>query len=281
MLKAINEIKGSLKLIDIVIEVVDSRLPLSSRNHMIDDVIKDKERIIVMNKCDLADEYKLKIWKKFYEEKGYVVIYTNAKESEGINKIISEIRKIGEKIYLKKNENKSISIKPVYKVAVVGIPNVGKSTIINKLSNKTSALVSNRPGVTKKNQWIKLADDVQLMDTPGILWPNLEENNAGVKLALTGNIKQEVLDVPSLAIEGIKILTLNEGYTKMLKERYKLSDEDINLEVYEILEKIGKNRGCIISKGEIDLERTASIFLDEFKNGKICKVVLDEINVSK
>lgn len=276
MVKAINEIKENLKLIDIVIEVVDSRLPLSSRNRMIDDVIKDKKRIIVMNKCDLADENRLSKWKKYYEENGYTVIFTNAQKGENINKIITSIRKIGKEIYEKKNENKKIEIKPIYKVAVIGIPNVGKSTIINKLSNKTSAAVSNKPGVTKKNQWIKLSDDIQLMDTPGILWPNLDENLAGIKLALTGNIKMEVLDAQTLAVEGIKMLCLNESYKQALKNRYKLKDEDLKLEPYEILEKMGQNRGCIVSKGEIDTERIANILLDEFKNGKICNVVLDE-----
>ena len=277
MVKTMSEIKSKLKLIDIVIEVVDSRLPISSRNHMIDEIVKDKPRIIIMNKYDLSDKKKLNEFKNYFESKNMSVVFTNAQNGDNINKVLYLINEIGGKIYKEKIEKKNIAMKPIYRVCIVGIPNVGKSTIINKLSKKTSAEVGNRPGVTKKSQWIRLSENIELMDTPGVLWPKLDENKAGIKLALTGNIKQEVIDSPSLAIEGIKILTCDDKYKNRLKERYKLEDNLDDLEIYEILEKMAKNRGCVLKGNEIDYERISNIFLDEFKNGKIGNFVLDNL----
>ena len=277
MVKAINEIKSSLKLIDIVIEVVDCRSPIASHNYIIDEIAENKKRIIVMNKADLADDNMSKKWKEHFESKGMKVIFTNAQTGENIPKIISAIKELGDEIYKEKLSNKKVEMKPIYRVLIAGIPNVGKSTIINKLSKKNVVKVGNKPGVTTKKQWIRIDNNIELMDTPGILWPKLDENNAGIKLALTGNIKLEILDAPELAIEGIKFFKDNKKYTTMLKERYKLTDEDMTLETFEILEKIGKNRGCIVSKGEVDYERVAAIFLDEFKNGKIGKLTLDAV----
>lgn len=274
MVKAQNEIRDNLKLIDIVVEILDARLPLSSSNPIIDSFANDKARIVVLNKSDLAPEDKIKKWQEYYIEKNFSCITTVANSSLNISSLINEIKKQGEKKYINKKE---IDIKHIYRVLIVGIPNVGKSTIINKIANKNIASTGNKPGVTKKKQWIRVAGNIDLLDTPGILWPNLGENNAGIKLALTGNIKQEILDSEELAIEGIKILTSNEEYKKLLKEKYKLDDLDLKYEPYEILEIIGKKRGCIISGGNIDTVRAANIFLDDFKNGKIGKICLDNI----
>lgn len=276
MVKAQNEIKENLKLIDIVVEILDARLPLSSRNPVMDTLVKDKARIVVLNKADLAPDDKIKEWKEYYNNKNISCITTVANSSISIKNLIDEIKKCGEKIY-KNKDIKGINIKHIYRVLVSGIPNVGKSTIINKIANKNIANTGNKPGVTKKKQWIRVAGNIDLLDTPGILWPNLNDNNAGIKLALTGNIKQEILDSEELAIEGIKILLSNDEYSILLKEKYKLCDEDLENEPYEILEIIGKKRGCVVSGSNIDTIRAAKIFLDEFKNGKIGKICLDSI----
>lgn len=275
-MKAQNEIKNSLKLIDIVVEVLDARIPISSRNNLINELVKDKKRIIVLNKSDLADKIELEKWKKYFEENGNSCILTNANKSENIVKIVNEIRNQGKAIYDEKYKNKSIDIKPIYRVLIVGIPNVGKSTIINKIANRNVAIASNKPGVTKKNQWIRVGDDIELLDTPGLLMPRLDENDAGLKLALTGNIKQEILDNEELACNGIKIL-LEQGYSNLLKLQYKLDDSDFDMEYYDILEKIGRKRGCLISGGNVDMSRAAKIFLDDIKNGKIGLIILEKV----
>lgn len=276
MVKAQNEIKNSLKLIDIVVEVLDARIPISSRNNLIKELVKDKNRIIVLNKSDLADKIELEKWKKYFEENGNSCILTNANKSENIIKIVNEIRNQGKAIYDEKYKNKSVAIKPIYRVLIVGIPNVGKSTIINKIANRNVAIASNKPGVTKKNQWIRVGDDIELLDTPGLLMPRLDENDAGLKLALTGNIKPEILDNEELACNGIKIL-LEQGYSNLLKSQYKLDDSDFDMEYYDILEKIGRKRGCLISGGNVDMSRAAKIFLDDIKNGKIGLIILEKV----
>ena len=275
MLKAQNDIKDSLKLIDIVVEILDSRIPVSSSNRIIDEFSENKKKIIVLNKVDLSDMTETLKWKKYYEEKDINVVLCDANNKDNIKKLIEAIRKVG--ISLEKFKGKSIEVKPIYRVLIVGIPNVGKSTIINKISNKNSANVGNKPGVTTKKQWIRVGTDIELLDTPGLLWPKLDENNAGVKLALTGNIKQEILDVETLANEGVKILMSNEKYLKLLQEKYKLEEKDLNLESYELMEIIGRKRGCLMKGNEIDFEKVSKLILDELKNGKIGKISLDFI----
>lgn len=276
MVKAQNEIKNNLKLIDIVVEVLDARIPISSKYNLINEVVKDKKRIIVLNKADLADKEEAEKWKKYFEQNGNSCILTNANKSENIIKIVYEIGNQGKMIYDKKYKNKTINIKPIYRVLIVGIPNVGKSTIINKIANRNAAIASNKPGVTKKTQWIRVGNDIELLDTPGLLMPKLDENNAGVKLALTGNIKLEVVDIEELACEGIKLL-LQEEYSKLLKQKYNLLDEDLKLESYDILEKIGKKRGCIVSGGNVDISRSAKVLLEDIKNGKIGPLCLEKV----
>ena len=276
MVKAQNEIKNSLKLIDIVVEVLDARIPVSSRNNNINELVKDKKRIIVLNKYDLADKVEVTKWKNYFEENGNPCIFVNANVSENIANLVDEIRIQGKKIYDEKNKNKNIKINPIYRVLIVGIPNVGKSTIINKIAKRNAVVASNKPGVTRKNQWIRVGNDIELLDTPGLLMPNLSDNNAGEKLALTGNIKQEIIDIEELAYFGIKDL-IEEGYFELLKIHYKLDDNDVNLEYYDILELIGKKRGCLRSGGNVDVERVSKLILDDIKNGKIGKVCLEKV----
>lgn len=275
MVKTINEIKASIKLIDIVVEVLDARIPLCSRNPIIDELAVNKQRIVVLNKYDLADKKITDNFKKYFESKGMKVILTNASSGENINKLIETIKIVGNEIYDKKYENKSIEIRPIFRVLIIGIPNVGKSTIINKISKKNSAGVGNKPGVTVRKQWIKVEDNIELLDTPGLLWPRLDDNNAGIKLALTGNIKQDILDIEELSLEGIKILINNNEYKKLLQDKYKL--EDMSKEYYEIFEDIGKKRGCLVKGGEINYTKTAEIFIDDMKNGNIGRISLDNI----
>ena len=276
MVKAQNEIKNSLKLIDIVVEVLDARIPVSSRNNNINELVKDKKRIIVLNKYDLADKVEVTKWKNYFEENGNPCILVNANVSENIANLVDEIKIQGKKIYDEKNKNKNIKINPIYRVLIVGIPNVGKSTIINKIAKRNAVVASNKPGVTRKNQWIRVGNDIELLDTPGLLMPNLSDNNAGEKLALTGNIKQEIIDIEELAYFGIKDL-IEEGYFELLKIHYKLDDNDVNLEYYDILELIGKKRGCLRSGGNVDVERVSKLILDDIKNGKIGKVCLEKV----
>ena len=277
MVKAQNEIKENLKLIDIVVEVLDARIPFSSRNPLITDLKKDKPEIVVLNKSDISDKDQNLKWKKYFEEQGNTCILTCANINDNIKKIIEEINKKGKEIYDKKYENKSVNIRPIYRVLIVGIPNVGKSTIINKIANRQVANVGNKPGVTKKKQWIRVNGNIELLDTPGLLWPRLDDKDVGVKLALTGNIKQEILDVEELAVRGIDFLISNSCYKEMFIQKYKLDLSDLDNNVYDILEVIGRKRGCLVSGGKIDLEKAANIFFEDFKSGKIGRITLDII----
>ena len=273
--KAENEIKENLKLIDIVVEVLDARIPIASSNPIVNEFAKDKKRIIVLNKSDLADKENLSNWVKKFEQEGYTCIVTNANISENIEKIVQKIKEIGKLIYDEKYTNKKVQINPIYRVLIVGIPNVGKSTIINKIAKKNVAKASNKPGVTVKKQWIRVSQNIELLDTPGLLWPKLDNNQAGIKLALTGNIKQEILDVEELATIGISMLLKTEKYKEMLKGKYNLQEQDLNLESYDLLEVIGQKRGCLVSKGNVDVTRAAKLFLEDFKNGKIGNISLE------
>lgn len=277
MVKAQNEIKDSLKLIDIVVEVLDARIPLSSRNPLIDKLAKDKERIVVLNKSDLSNKEQNLKWKKYFENNNISCVLNNANIGDNIKTILDEINKKGNVIYSQKYKNKQVNIVPIYRVLIVGIPNVGKSTIINKIANRQAANVGNKPGVTKKKQWIRVGKNIELLDTPGLLWPKFEDEMVGIKLALTGNIKQEILDIEEIAVKGIELLLNNPIYKDMFIKKYKLEAENLNLPVYDILELIGKKRGTLISGGIVDMERAANIFLEEFKNGKIGNITLDII----
>lgn len=267
MVKAQKEIKESLKLIDVVVEVVDSRIPYSSQNPLTAKLIEGKKKIVVLNKIDLADLDKVAEAEKKFKTEGIYTTRLDANSGKGVKDLLKLIEVVGKSVYKEKNSKLP---NPIVRALIMGIPNVGKSTVINKLSNKNSAKVGNRPGVTVKKQWIRVGKNIELLDTPGILWPNLEDQNAGVKLALTGNIKQEILDIQELCIEGLKEILKSEKYTNYMLEKYKLKKEDIEVEeTYEIMDAIGRKRGCLLPGGIINYDKVASIFLDDLKNGKI------------
>ena len=278
MVKAQNAIKSTLKLIDIVVEVLDARIPLSSQNPIIDELAKDKQRIVVLNKADLADDEETKKWIKYFEDKDMSCLAVNSEIPQDIKRIIAEINKKGEIVYKDKVDSVNLDYKPIYRVLIAGIPNVGKSTIINKIAKRNAANVSNKPGVTVRNQWIRVESNIDLLDTPGLLWPRLDDNNAGEKLALTGNIKQEILDLEGVACIGIETLLKIEKYKAMFLEKYKINEEDIEyLDSYDILEIVGRKRGCLVSGGNVDTMKASKIFLDELKAGKIGKISLENV----
>ena len=237
MVKAINDIKSVLKLIDIVVEVVDARLPLSSCNPIIEELAQDKQKIMVLNKKDLADETETKNWIKYFESKDMIALAVDSSEPQDIKKIVDAIVVCGKAAYKEKVESLSVDFK-----------------------------------------WIRVQDNIELLDTPGLLWPRLDNNNAGEKLALTGNIKQEILELEGLACKGIEFMISNEKYLDMFKEKYKLVDEDIEyMDSYDILELVGRKRGCLMSGGHVDTEKAAKIFVDELKAGKIGRITLESI----
>ena len=278
MVKAINDIKSVLKLIDIVVQVCDARLPLSSCNPLIEELAQGKQKIMILNKKDLADDEETKKWIKYFEAKDMLCLAVDSSEPQDIKKIIDAIITKGKDAYKTKVESLNVDFKPIYRVLIAGIPNVGKSTIINKIAKRNAAEVSNKPGVTVRKQWIRVQDNIELLDTPGLLWPRLDNNNAGEKLALTGNIKQEILEIEGLACKGIEFMLENKKYLSMFIEKYKLEDEDIEyIDSYDILELVGRKRGCLMSGGHVDTEKAAKIFLDELKDGKIGKITLESV----
>lgn len=278
MVKAQNDIKAVIKLIDIVVEVLDARIPLSSKNPIIDDLAKDKHKIVVLNKKDLADDIETKKWIEYFQNNYTTCIAVNSSNPQDIKLIVDTIILKGKEVYNDKIKNLNFNYNPIYRVLIAGIPNVGKSTIINKIANKNSVNVSNKPGVTKKNQWIRVNKNIDLLDTPGLLWPKLDDNDAGIKLALTGNIKKEILDLESIACYGIEMLLKTDKYKSMFLEKYKINDEDIDsLDSYDILELLGRKRGCLISGGNVDMQKASNVFLEDLKSGKIGKISLENV----
>lgn len=281
MAKTRKQITEDLKLVDIVIELLDSRIPISSQNPDIAKIIKGKKKIVVLNKCDLADDRQNKLWVKYFENKGIPAVLTDSNTGRGIDECIRKIEGIM-KVDLQTQAEKG-RIGRKIKAMILGIPNVGKSSFINRISKRTTAGVGNKPGVTKQKQWIRINEKIELLDTPGVLWPKFESKEVALNLAFTGTIKEEVLQKTEIAYELTKFLLKN--YRKNLCERYKLEeiyvektltqDQPENNNVYEIMLEIGRKRGCIISGGDVDDEKTSKIILDEFKNGKIGKITLE------
>lgn len=276
MVKTVSEIKQDLKLIDIVCVVLDARIPYASNNKELFEVIKQKSVIMVLNKSDLADKVSLEKAENKYKKDGCYTIRTNCVTGSGISELLSLIRELGSRI---KNKNKTSEMykkmNNVYRVMVVGIPNVGKSSLINKLSGKTSAKVGNKPGVTRQKQWIRPAKDIEIMDTAGVLWPKLDENMAGIKLAITGNIKGEVVDQELIAFEFIDMIKENEKYMSYVKARYKLDDDVQNSTTLQIIEQIGENRGIMQKGGIVDTQRVCNMLLDEYRSGKLGCISLE------
>lgn len=279
MAKTKRQIITDAKLIDVVIEILDARIPKSSQNPDISEIVSDKKRIIVLNKCDLADEKETEKWTEYFKKRNIPAIAINSNQGTGINNVQKEIEKImQEELTSQKQKGR---IRKTIRVMIVGIPNVGKSSFINRISKKTTMTVGNKPGVTKQKQWIRIGNQIELLDTPGVLWPKFESEEVGLNLAYTGSIKDEVIDKVEIAYYLIKYLDKN--YPEKLYEKYKIMPEDIekikdNPQYYlELMYLIGRKRGALISGGNIDEEKVANIVLDEFKNGKIGKITLEKV----
>lgn len=270
MTKTKRMIIENISLVDIVIELLDARVPISSKNPEIDNLAKGKLRIVVLNKADLADEVITNKWAAYFRSKGHSVVIANSVAGKGFK----EITDIAKELMSEKVERLRLRgrIFVPTRAMIVGIPNVGKSTLINKYVGKNMAQTGDRPGVTKAKQWVRIKKDFELLDTPGILWPKFENQTVGLRLAFTGAIKDEIMDTETLAVELIK--TLKVIKPDALKERYKI-DYDDDTKPHDILEKIGESRGFKIKGGLIDKEKAAIILLDEFRSCKLGRITLD------
>jgi len=267
MTKAKRAMKEDIKLIDLIIELVDARVPLSSRNPDIDELGAGKARIVLLNKSDLADERCNSAWGAYFEAKGCYVVKVNSKSGAGlkqINGVVQEACK--EKI--ERDRRRGILNRPV-RAMVVGIPNVGKSTFINSFAGKACAKTGNRPGVTKGNQWIRLNKSLELLDTPGILWPKFEDQQVGIRLALIGSVNDEILNKDELAMELIRFL--NEKYPRVLSEKYAIETED----ALEALMQVAKAKACLAKGGELDLVKASNLLIDDFRSGKLGRMTLE------
>lgn len=267
MTKAKRQMQEDIKLIDLVIELVDARIPLSSRNPDIDELGKNKARLILMNKSDLADEEAGKLWSAYFQKKGYYVVSLDSRNRNGMKQVTAVVMEAC-KEKIERDRKRGIMNRPV-RAMVVGIPNVGKSTFINSYAGKACAKTGNKPGVTKGKQWIRLNKNVELLDTPGILWPKFEDQTVGLKLALIGAIKDEILNIDELSLELIKVLTAY--YPGALQARYGTEELDIDETAApaEILRGIAENRRCVAKGGEIDYSKAATLLIDEFRSGKL------------
>lgn len=269
MTKAKRMMQENIKLIDLVIELLDARIPLSSRNPDIDSLAKGKSRLVLLNKADLADKELNDRWEDWFNKKGFFVVQINSKNGNGIKSINGIIQQAcSEKI--ERDRRRGILNRPV-RAMVAGIPNVGKSTFINAYAGKACTKTGNKPGVTKGKQWIRLNKNVELLDTPGILWPKFEDSKVGLRLAMAGSIKDEILNIDELAMELLKYL--HNEYPGMAGERFKIEESDDTLET---LKNIAKVRGCIVKGGETDLSKASSIVMEEFRNGKIGRITLEK-----
>ena len=267
MKKTRELIAENLKMVDIVIEVIDARIPVSSRNPIIDELVKTKKRIIILNKSDLSDGRANGEWGDFFKKQGNIVLSMNCMSGVGVNQLYKLLSRLQDE----KNEGQ-IRKKPL-RMMIVGVPNVGKSSLINRLTGKKSAKTGDRPGVTKGKQWLSLENGMQLLDTPGILWPKFEDPKVGLNLAFCGSIKDEILDVATLALELIKVL--QKDYPQLLQERYKL--EEIEEDALTNMENIARKRGFILPGKRIDYERCGKTLLDEFRSGKIGNITLEHV----
>ena len=267
MKKTRELIQENLKMVDAVVEVIDARIPSSSRNPIIDELVKSKKRIIILNKSDLSDAEANKAWEEHFKSEGNLVLAMNCMSGAGAQQLLKLLGKLRDE----KNEGQ-VRQKP-YRLMIVGVPNVGKSSLINRLTGKKSAQTGDRPGVTRGKQWLNLPGNMQLLDTPGILWPKFEDPNVGIDLAFCGAIKDEILDVATLALELVKVL--QRDYPEMLCERYKL--DEVCEEALDTMETIAMKRGCILPGKRIDYERVANVLLDEFRAGIIGKITLEKV----
>ncbi len=271
MTKAKRMMQENLKIIDLIIEIVDARLPLSSRNPEIDDLVGTKPRLMLLNKADIADSKLNEAWEKYFEKKGISAYAVSSTSGKNFNFVFEKCKVLlADKI--QREKEKGIVNRPI-KIMICGVPNVGKSSFINKLSGRKSAITGDRPGVTKGKQWIRLKNGFELLDTPGILWPKFDDEAVGLKLAYTGAIKDEIIDTEELACNLLEYL--KENYPQALEARYKMTDFN-DLKGYELLEYLGKKRGFVVSGGEINTERAAGTLLDEFRAARLGNITLEK-----
>lgn len=284
MAKTRKQIESDIKLVDIVIEILDSRVPISSQNPDIKKIIQNKKRIIVLNKADLSEEIENSRWVNYFKNNGIPAILCNSKSGQGIDKIEGIINSL-----MEEDKEKALQkgrINKIIRVMIVGIPNVGKSSLINRMSKKSNAEVGNKPGITKRKQWIRLSNNIELLDTPGVLWPKLDQENTSLNLAYTGTIKSEILEETEVAYNMMKFLLNN--YKNKVLETYKIQEVAVeqilsneileeNEKVVEVMNLIGKARGAIIKGGNIDLDRVSKMILDDFKNGRLGRITLEKV----
>ena len=283
MAKTKRQISEDLKLVDVIIEILDSRIPISSSNPDIAQITKDKDKIIILNKSDLADQKQNELWVKYFKEKGKTAVIADCNMGKGINEILRAVEKIKQK-EMEEYAKKGRTGRKI-KAMVIGIPNVGKSSFINRVAKQSNLEVGNKPGVTKKKQWIRVNDKIELLDTPGVLWPKFENENVALNLSYTGTIKDDILPQTEVAYQLLKFLLKN--YKSSVAKRYKVPNQYIdeilerqepeNFNIYEIMQEIGRKRGCIVSGGAIDDEKTAKIIIDDFRSGKIGKITLEKV----
>lgn len=271
MAKARREITDAARLVDVVIEIIDARIPKSSRNPILNEIIGNKPRVIVLNKADLADSEANKEWVQKFKTNNQIAVIVDSNQGKGVKNVVDaclELMKDKMEKQIEKGRT-GASIKAM----IVGIPNVGKSTFINKIAKKQTAEVGNKPGVTRRNQWVRLDDNIQLLDTPGVLWPKFDNEQTARRLAYIGSIKDDILDVEELALELLKELVRN--YKEKVYERYKITpDFEYEMDV-ELMEEIGRKRGCLVRGGEVDYTKVANIILDDFRTGKIGLITLE------
>lgn len=270
MAKTRRMLSENLKLTDVVIELLDARIPRSSQNPEINKLTVNKPRVIALNKSDLADPQKNKMWIEWFRKNGIDAICINAITGEGIQNLIAQLKKIMEP-KLKQAAVKGRILRPI-RTMIVGIPNVGKSALINKIAGRAVAVTGDRPGVTRNKQWVRINPEIQLLDTPGILWPKFDDPQVGMNLAFTGAIRDEIIDITTLAANLLE--TLSKLYPEQLKSRYKFSELEGKTGNI-LLEEAGRKRGCLVSGGEVDYYRISNIILDEFRAAKIGKITLE------
>ena len=275
MTKTRRKIQASLKLVDAVAEIIDARIPVSSRNPELHKIIENKPRIILMNKCDMADPSQTARWVSYYQKEGVLAIPVDCKSGRGLNQFIPKVRELLKDRIIQWEQKGMVN--RTIRVMIVGIPNVGNSSFINRMAKQNRAKVEDRPGVTRGNQWFTIGKAFDLLDTPGVLWPKFDDPNVGEKLAFTGAVKDQIVDTEQLASRLLEVL--RDEYSAMLAARYKLEKYDLRpLQGYELLELIGRKRGMLASGGEIDTERASIMVLDEFRSAKLGKITLEQVN---
>lgn len=275
MTKTKRQIQASLKLVDAVAEIIDARIPISSRNPDLAKLIQNKPRIILLNKCDMANQTATKMWIDHFEKQGITAIAVDCKSGRGLNKFAPAVNKVmSERINRLKAKG---MVNPMMRIMIVGIPNVGKSSFINKIAKQNRAKVEDRPGVTRGNQWFTIAKNLEMLDTPGVLWPKFNDKIVGEHLAFTGAVKDQILDIELLAVRLLDFL-------KELKpvdfiSRFKLEESDLdNIDSYELLKIIARKRGMLVSGGEVNTERAAIMLLDEFRSAKLGRITVEMPN---